>query len=141
MPIKTWTDALALGIDPIDDEHRKLFAMLDEAMRRDGETLSAAEAGAAVDRLIAFAAEHFRHEEEVMARIGYPETDRHRRAHVKLREQAKFLKTMLEDQGDPVQVRVETAGFLSDWLASHLAGMDMELRPYIARHIALHGPL
>ncbi len=141
MPFLTWSESLRLGVEAIDTEHEALFAMLNEVLAAGDESRTARDGAEFVDRLLGFAIAHFHHEEELMTRIGYPDQESHRRAHVKLREQARFLKKALEEEDNPALVRVELAGFLSEWLADHLVDMDMQLRPHIARHVALNGPL
>ncbi|MEI6557817.1 MAG: bacteriohemerythrin [Rhodospirillaceae bacterium] len=141
LPLLIWTESLMIGVDAIDAEHQALLTLINDSLRC-GETPFGAEEGAAmIDRLLGLAIEHFCHEEEVMVRIGYPDFHRHRRAHIKLREQARFLKRALAEEGGAAISHAELAGFLSGWLIDHLAGMDMLLRPHIARHVALNGPL
>jgi len=141
MAVLTWNDSLRLGVESLDAEHRALLALLNEVLAVDGEPWSAGDGAAFVDRLFTLASEHVRHEEAVMERIGYPDLENHRRAHATLREQARFLKKVIEDEDNPALIRIELAGFLSSWMADHMAAMDMPLRPYIARHVALNGPL
>ena len=141
MPFLTWNESLRLGVEAIDSEHETLLAMLNGVLEAGDEAPTAQDGAEFIDRLLALAVDHFRHEEELMVRLGYPELESHRRAHVKLREQARFLKKVLEGEENPALVRVELAGFLSEWLSDHLEGMELLLLPYIQHHIALNGPL
>ena len=141
MPHLTWNDSLKLGIEIIDTEHEALVAMLNGALAAGGAPKTAQEGTELIDRLLMVVVDHFRHEEEVMALTSYPDFETHRRAHVKLREQARFFKAVLEEEGDPALSRIELAGFLSEWLADHLVQMDLPMAPHIARHVALNGPL
>ncbi len=141
MPGLTWNDSLKLWIEVIDAEHETLLAMLNHTTEPDGALVTARDGTELIDRLLLFVTDHFRHEEEVMVKINYPDFESHRRAHIKLREQARFFKTVLIEEGDPALARIELAGFLSDWLANHLVQVDLLMAPHIARHIALKGPL
>ena len=141
MTVLTWNESLSLGVISIDAEHEAMLGMLNAVLDPGGDLRTARDAVEFVDRLLGFAIAHFGHEEALMQRIGYPELDSHRRAHVKLREQSRYLRSMLEEEGNPALGRLELAGFLADWLSDHLAGMDMQLRPHIARHVALNGPI
>ena len=141
MPHLTWNESLMLGVEVIDAEHEALIAMLNGALEAGGAPKTARVGSELIERLLLVVVDHFRHEEEVMAQVGYPDLESHRRAHIKLREQARFFKTVLEEEGDPALSRIELAGFLSEWLADHLIDMDLPMGPYIARHIAQHGPL
>ena len=141
MPFLTWNDSLRLGVETIDNEHQELLAILNNVLEAKSKPKTAREGAELIDRLLEFSIAHFRHEEELMVRIGYPEFESHRRAHVKLREQARFLKKVLDGEDNPALVRLELAGFLSEWLADHLVQMDLPMAPHIARHVALNGPL
>ena len=81
-----WDDILSVGVDEIDDDHRKLvnlFNMLGHSVteENDPEYL-----GAVLEELISCTIWHFRHEERLMVKYGYEDTAAHKSDHQDLIE-------------------------------------------------------
>ncbi len=141
MPFLTLGSDLLLGVPGIDAAHEALLQVLNNILDSVKVPATAAEGGEFVDRLLEAADNHFHQEDALIARIGYPDESFQRSSQNKLREQAKFLKAVLAREDNPTLLRVELSGFLSEWLSAHISEMSNTLKPYIARHIALNGPL
>jgi hemerythrin len=144
-----WQDAWNTRIDSVDAEHRELVALLQDLTERftrvpggahhdarspapRGETPPARDAStdhdaliAALERLGEHAREHFRHEEELMRLIDYPEIGAHRSEHVLLLaeyvEMVRDLKKQATTHLDP-----ETVSALRQWLVGHMLSADKE---------------
>src|SRR5512138_2461518 len=75
-----WTQALSVGVEEIDDQHRELFrraaSLLDGIHKGEPEEL-----GALIDFLYQYAVEHFGAEEEHMRRTRFPGYQRHKAEH------------------------------------------------------------
>ena len=86
-----FTDDCLIGVDQIDNEHRRLFELVNEAanllMRND---INRSDVNAVLMELDEYAVLHFRHEEEYMKEINDPELPRQKEMHqafvVKLKE-------------------------------------------------------
>ncbi len=85
-----------------------------------------------------YAESHFRMEEALMARSGYPGTDTHRALHDELR--ADVARMVEAHRTDPASVSEEMPTFLSDWLISHIGEQDRALVRHLRGGPALDGP-
>ncbi len=121
-----FTEDCLIHIDAIDDEHRRLFQMLNEAI-----TLSqdAADVTPIANNLLAslkdYAATHFAHEEAYMESIHDPELSLQKAEH------AAFTTKMNEfrlDTTSPETAKASLQGLLSylvRWLYHHILSSDM----------------
>jgi len=125
-----WTEALSVGVPELDEDHRRLFDVINrvlEAERR-GESVQWV-----IQELTLYANEHFAREERLMAEAGYPGLDAHREAH---RAFIEWLTSVKTAHGANAETRHYLAGtvreFLQGWLADHIMETDMDYRSYLA---------
>lgn len=126
----TWDEAYASGNELVDDEHRELFRL--------GNELIAASLGgerealvSALVRCLGHIASHFRHEERILAQVGYAGLARHQASHRALLERAAQLRKRCL-AGEPLTgVLVE---FLAhEVVARHMLTEDRDFFPLVAR--------
>ena len=105
-----FTEDCMIHIDNIDEEHRKLFQMLNEAFALVKETDNAASiAKNLIDNLKDYAITHFAHEEEYMKSIHDPELPIQQREHKAFAEK---INTRLTIQlNSPIAVPYEKSEF------------------------------
>lgn len=125
-----WTQSLAVGDPLIDGQHRAFF---DEV----NAVVAALEAGAERARVQRFhhafitaLARHFRDEELLLARVGYPDLDHHQAEHRALMASVSALAEILagaESQGELLLVVRNTVTALVE----HMALEDMRYRRYV----------
>ncbi|CAM3848017.1 bacteriohemerythrin [Ectopseudomonas alcaliphila] len=115
-----WSDDLDTGITVIDDQHKRIVAMinqLDAAQR----CASKVQAGAVIDELIDYTVSHFAFEEAMIEEAGYIFTKAHKRVH------ALFIKRV-EDYRERFNrgedIADELKGMLGRWLFSHIRSDD-----------------
>ncbi len=127
MALIQWNETLCLNIAEIDAQHHKLVDMINElndAMRQSkGKELLAR----ILNGLVAYAGTHFKVEEVYFAKLGYPETEKHKAEH------AAFVRKVSEfkqgfDAGK-LGMSMQVMSFLSDWLQHHIKGSD---KKYVA---------
>lgn len=128
-----FTEDCLIHIDAIDEEHRRLFQMLNEAI-----TLSqdAADVKPVANNLLAslkdYAATHFAHEEAYMESIHDPELSLQKAEH------AAFTTKMNEFQLDTTSPETAKASFqgllayLVRWLYHHILSSDMMIGKSLA---------
>jgi hemerythrin len=125
MSIK-WTPALAVGFSSIDEQHQELFdrvAKLIDAMK----VADAGEVGRLMDFLGSYVVEHFRMEEGLMQRHGYPDYALHKSAHDRFIQDYTELRKKFEAKGAMSFVTIQVKTWLVDWLTAHVQGTDMTL--------------
>ena len=126
-----WGEILRVGVDEIDDDHRKLvniFNLLNHAVM-EGE--SPEYLAALLDELINCTVWHFSHEERLMLKHRYAGIEEHKAEHQELIVSAKKLKQeILQADKATVNQQIE---FLERWLTEHIFATDMRLGSYLSQ--------
>ncbi|MEN8190565.1 MAG: bacteriohemerythrin [Thermodesulfobacteriota bacterium] len=124
-----WSSSLKVNISVIDEQHKKLVGMINDLHRAMKAGSSVSEAGAILDRLVDYTADHFALEEQLFEKHGYPEYEAHKQHHEKLVDQVvKFQKEFKSGQA---ALSVELMDFLKDWLVNHIKGVDKKYVPFL----------
>lgn len=130
MELIRWRDSLCLGIADVDEDHKRLVGLLNRLhfMALAGDDSVAI--GDVLDELVAHIIRHFRREEALMLRIGYPDREEHTRQHAEFRERLTGFQDSFE-QGARGFDTSTFYDFLADWLIVHLTRDDLKLKPYV----------
>ncbi|GAA3581486.1 MAG: bacteriohemerythrin [Pseudomonadales bacterium] len=127
-----WSEELEVGISDIDQQHRWLVDQtnrLHEALENQAED---SEIGDLLEGLMDYTMNHFIVEEDLFARLGYPETEAHKREHDTFTQKVMTLIDRHE-QGDASGA--EALALLKDWLTHHILKVD---KAYV-EHFRTHG--
>lgn len=124
-----WKPDYSVGVEKLDDQHRKLVGYLNalyEAMKagKGQETLTSVMGG-----LVDYTKTHFNTEESMMKLYRYPDYEAHREKHLKMAEHVLQLKADLET--GKVANPLKITNFLKEWLAKHIMGTDKAYGPYL----------
>jgi hemerythrin-like metal-binding protein len=128
-----WDEILSVGVEEIDEDHRKLvnvFNVLNHAVI-DGE--SPEYLAATLKELINCTVWHFSHEERLMLKHRYPEIEEHKAEHRDLIDSAKELQQQILQAAKPVAA--EHIEFLERWLTGHILTTDLRLGAFLSRVI------
>jgi hemerythrin len=127
-----WDNAFSVGFEAIDKQHKELVTMTNQLF--EGCKAGAAAADTTFLKILRRAAEyaqtHFADEEKYMVQANYPNLDVHRKAH---REFGNTVIKAIRTFEDGNTAPIEMARFLKDWLLNHIAKMDKEYAPYLAK--------
>ncbi len=126
-----WGKVLSVGVEEIDEDHRKLvgiFNILNQAVQ-DGE--SPEYLAATLEELINCTVWHFSHEERLMLKYRYPQLAEHQAEHRDLIQSAKELRQELL-RADRA-VADEQILFLERWLTEHILTTDLRLGAFLAQ--------
>ena len=124
----TWQPRYEVGIPEIDEQHRKLvelIARLQESLMLDGSELGGPIVGEILKELVAYAHDHFKFEEEYMARMKYSGLDAHRKHHRALAGEIRETLQNLKEGGD--LTKIELIEFLKHWLVDHILAEDKKI--------------
>lgn len=132
MALITWTDTLSVGVEEIDNQHKKLVSLINhlhEAMHS-GQGKEAM--AVILDRLIQYTAFHFKTEENLMKAHRYPQSVSHSQEHQAL------VKSVLDLQKGYIDgktgITLETMNFLKNWLNHHILQIDKLLGKFLNEH-------
>lgn len=120
-----WDETLATGDPTVDQEHHKLFILVDELNKTDDALHGPEFISAVVDDILDYARSHFAHEESLMERSAYPDIERHRALHAAFAEEAERLS--FENTVGATFSATGLAVFMNDWLREHIMAEDRRL--------------
>lgn len=124
-----WDPHLETGITTIDEQHKGLFSLADALQATiDTDPDDQDAITDAVYSLTDYVIQHFNDEEELMARVGYPQLGPHKALHEHLAGQTMRYTTDLFNN-DEIDVGALGA-FVTGWLRSHIAVEDMRYVEY-----------
>ncbi len=126
-----WSKILSVGVDEIDEDHRKLlniYNILNHAVM-DGE--SPEYLAATLEELINCTVWHFSHEERLMLKYGFDGAGDHKGAHEELIKAARELQQTILQSDKPIAE--EHLVFLERWLTEHILTTDQRLGSFLSQ--------
>jgi len=126
-----WDQILSVGVDEIDEDHRKLvniFNILNQAVVDEESPQYLA---AILAELINCTVWHFSHEERLMLKHRYDATEEHKAEHHELIKSAQELQQEILLANKPmVDEHIE---FLERWLTEHILTADLRLGSHLSQ--------
>ncbi|MBI4968665.1 MAG: bacteriohemerythrin [Rhodospirillales bacterium] len=128
--IKTivWNPAMSVGESRLDDEHMVLIDIINQLYganeRRDNRLLEMV-----IDELYSYASFHFQHEEDYIAGLGFPGTERHVKLHHGFIRRLTATRQKFLAERQP-EIGIEILDFLTSWLRDHIMGEDRRYREF-----------
>ena len=120
-----FTDDCLTGVGIIDDEHRQLFATMNEISDvLLAENKDKKEVKKLMDTLKQYAATHFEHEEAYMMEIRDPEILRQKKEHAYFTEKIEGIDLDSVGEENGIAVLRDMMEFLSRWLYRHILSSD-----------------
>ena len=125
-----WSQRFEFGIQEIDSQHRRLFALantLDQGLKR-GE--SAQILAGTLMELLRQTEIHFRDEERILQECHYPDLAPHKALHDGFtRKVRQFVADLKQGRGT---VSMDLLTFLRDWLYNHILKSDAAFVPKVS---------
>ena len=128
-----WDDSFATGVAKFDQQHMKLFDMVNELHDAMQKKRSKEAIGSILNRLIEYTGSHFAQEEEAFRIARYPDELQHKQHHSKLVGQVLELHAKF-NSGEALLTH-SVIEFLQDWLINHIKGVDKLYGPCLSRNV------
>lgn len=126
-----WTEALATGVDTIDEQHKELIVrvnnLLEACQQGKGKLIMAG----LLNFLADYAVRHFAEEEKYMQTYDYPGYEAHKAQHEKFISDFGLLKNKFDAQGAGVNLVLVTNRTIVDWLVNHINNTDKALGAFL----------
>jgi hemerythrin len=135
MEVLKWSDSYSVGHAEIDQQHQKLFSLFSRLVEGMSVDTRPRHLEQGFVQLCGYVKNHFRFEEQVMKKAGYPDLDKHKKKHAKIKEQLKgFRKKYNKASGKKKDIIAsEVAQFLLEWLQGHIKREDQKYVPYVSQ--------
>jgi hemerythrin-like metal-binding protein len=132
MAIVNWTDSMSVKIESIDNQHKRLFDLINEFY----DKLSSEDKHENLIKLIHgmrdYTVLHFSNEEKYMKKFNYPDFENHQKEH------AKFVGTVNEYvervKSGKLIVSVEITNFLKNWIVDHIMVTDKKYTDFFIKN-------
>jgi hemerythrin len=126
-----WSLEYSTGVEWIDEQHRALFRMSEDYREaldaRQGDRVY----GLMLESLALYARAHFGFEEQCMARYNCPVAEANAHAHKQFVGTVdRYRERFMSNGFDPLEAR-QLVDFIDQWLASHIARIDTQLKPCV----------
>ncbi len=125
----SWSDMLSVGEPEIDEQHRSLIRLLNEAYEAMLDQCPRETTGRLLEDLDAYTRLHFRYEERYFGQFDESMRDSHLRAHAALERRLAALRGR-HAAGEP-NVILHVVTFMRDWILNHVMKTDSRYRPFI----------
>ena len=128
----TWDDSFSIGIEAIDNQHRKIFehllALENAVSKRDSWHILRF----FLTQLAEYMRFHLAVEEALLEIVDYPARETHNNSHVRLVEQLAELEEKLKKHAAGESL----VGFFEDWFLRHVLSGDREYAAYVKRALS-----
>lgn len=129
MAFMEWSENLKLHIDSIDEQHHRLVSLINELDDAVQANHGADVLGKVLEELIDYTKTHFKYEEALLEKHGYPSFPGHKAEHDALAEKVVFMQDMFSGGQDLDTDMV--LNFLKVWLQEHILDIDKQYAPFL----------
>lgn len=131
MTFLSWRSDYQVGNSQIDAEHQQLFKLINEFHDQCARGNARRHLLPVLNSLVAYAEEHFQHEEAMMLEARYPRLARQQAMHENLYSTIYALNEKLSQED--TEVDMEASKFLKNWLLDHILVEDMDFGDFLRR--------
>ena len=122
-------DSFSVNIVRIDQEHKKLFEMINDLT----DAMKAGQGkdvlGGILDGLLSYTASHFQTEENYFQQVKYPDAAEHKKEHLAFVQKVSEFKKDFDAGRATISVNI--LQFLSKWLQNHIKGTDQKYSSFL----------
>ena len=133
----TWDDILATGHTLIDEQHKQLFAALNNLLKAYNSGKDSGGLAKELDFLTNYTIKHFFDEEQLQQKYNYPDYENHKRYHEEFKKVVRNFNVEFIMKGSSEALIKDIQTKIGDWLVSHIKVQDFKL----AAHIKAQGGL
>ncbi|WP_295443258.1 bacteriohemerythrin [uncultured Thiodictyon sp.] len=117
-----WSDALSVGVDEIDNQHKVLLGLVNEMHEAIQARHSTSVVGGVLERLADYTQSHFAAEENLMRLLRYPGYAEHKAQHEAL--MLRVVEFQQKVDAGKTAIGFELMHFLKVWLTGHIMSSD-----------------
>lgn len=127
-----WTDQLNVGIDAIDNQHKKIVDYINLLENSNIHSHSREEIEKLVHDLVDYTVSHFSFEEKLQEDAGYPYLKAHQKVHGLFAKRVASFQTQHEEGKD---ISESLSSFLVTWLLNHIQHEDADYAESVKKYL------
>ena len=124
-----WKDQYSVGIDSIDQQHRKLVNLINQLTTAVDYSTGEEFEREALAELVGYTKTHFSYEEGLLEDNGYPGFEAHREEHRAMI--AEVDAVLAEYEKDHDMAMRHACDYLKGWLIDHINGTDKQYSSFL----------
>ncbi len=132
MKICEWSQEYSVGVVELDNHHHQLFEILNDLFTLMAEGAEDRPIIRVIEKLLDYTHYHFDEEEKIMAKMGYPDLEAHRKLHRQLIEQMQGFYSEAQE-GMAIFVATKIANIGLEWLKQHILSVDHKYYEYMKK--------
>lgn len=117
-----WDDKYSVGVIEIDNQHKRMFAVINDLLEAIETNTPADHLGHIIDELIKYKKFHFATEENYFKEFNYEGTEEHVTKHHEFNEKLEAMRKKHPEL--TIEFAFDLVDFLEDWLINHLMTLD-----------------
>jgi hemerythrin len=121
-----WEDSYSVGVQEIDEQHKKLFSIINELLKAVDEKKSDDNFSSIIEELVNYKTYHFQTEEKYFKLFNYEETDKHIASHRFFNDE--LGKIVEKHHKYDIYFAYDLVEFLENWLVDHLMVEDQKYK-------------
>ena len=125
-----WNPTMSVGVEILDDDHKKLIGMLTVLLEDGVASKNRDDLVQLLNGLLEYTSVHIAREEDLMDRQGYPDLDAHKAAHRYFVDEVRKLSREY-DESNTMMLRIDLILLLKEWLIEHIQSVDMRYKPFM----------
>jgi len=129
MPLFTWNEKYSVLVGAMDEQHKKLFALINQLHEAMGAGKGKAVIGTVLTELLDYTRTHFTAEEKVLEKFGYTGLAEQKKEHGIFI--AKIVEMQQKAAAGSLTVSMEASQFLRDWLTNHIMVVDKKYGSFL----------
>ena len=126
-----WDESLSIGIELIDEQHKKWIKYIHNVQAAIEARRGMPQVASTLDFLVDYTQFHFSTEEKYMSQTGYSELENHRARHEELKSTLDDLVEDFRQEGVTEKISEAIGTFLGNWLRNHIRVVDQAFAAFL----------
>ena len=131
-----FTDDLLIGIEHIDNQHRTLIDYTNNLISIGSKAANQDEVEKSLVFIGNYVLKHFADEEAFQVKIGYPQSERHRKLHLDFIEVYKVFVENYKKNGHSPQFITVFKNTIVAWVVNHVMVEDQNIGKYYSSRMS-----
>ncbi len=124
-----WDDSYSVGVLALDEQHKTIIRQINLLLANSQADVRSKVISDTLNALTRYSSEHFREEERLLEKHGYPDLEEQKKDHQQYRLRVMELCFQATDRHSFVPGAL--LRFLTQWWTLHILESDMEYRPFL----------
>lgn len=123
-----WDEGFSVGVSEMDRQHRRIIDLINSLIEKQDIEVDSEIISDILAKMLEYAHEHFRREEQYMLESGYPDYSRQREEHNEFRKRTpSFSIDVIRGKATiPKDILI----YLKEWWVNHILNADMKYKDF-----------